>query len=38
MKINYLIFINCSENQYYAYIMIISELLILIWDEAWKRT
>lgn len=38
MKINYLIFINRSENQHYADIMIISELWILIWDEAQKRT
>lgn len=38
MKINYLIFINRSENQHYADIMIISQQLILIWDEAQKRT
>lgn len=30
MKINYLVFINCFENQHYAYILNISEQLILI--------
>lgn len=38
MKINYLIFINRSESHRYADIMIISEQLILIWDEAKQRT
>lgn len=37
MKINYLVFINCFENQHYADIMNISEQLILIGGEAQKR-
>lgn len=35
MKINYL---NHSENQPYADIMIISQQLILVWDDTQKRT